>query len=350
MSDLALHTIFCSEREPNRLWEIPHLGFGHTFLHQRFISVRGRYIHYNPDVLSHLRRFAPDVIVTTGFNPTHLCGFAYAKMKGLRHVPMTDGTDVSERSLSRLHRTVRRFVYARSSAFVSASAGGQRLYESYGIAPEHCFQSCLCIDNSAFAPPLRHHEKRFDFLFSGRIEEIKNPLFALDVARSAAQRLGRKTSILFVGAGSQEEEVKRVAADSSDLVTASFHGFASQKELPALYRSARLFLFPTRWDPWGVVVNEACASGLPIITSPHSGVVGELVQHRENGFICELDVAQWAERAVSLLAHAETLESFSRRSLALVSEYTYDKAAEGLAQACRHSISEREANPERKLA
>jgi len=350
MSDVILHAIFCTEREPNRLWDLPNLGFNHTFLRQRFISLRGRYIHYNLDVLQSLQRFTPDVVVTAGFNPTHLYAFGYAKMKGLGHVPMTDGTDVSEKSLSTVHRSVRKFVYARSSAFVSASAGGQRLYGSYGIPSERCFKSCLCIDNEAFSPRKQQVEKRFDFIFSGRIEQIKNPLFALGVAKETAKRLGRKTSILFIGAGSLEEIVKRAAAKSADLITAEFHGFAAQSELPTKYKSARIFLFPTQWDPWGVVVNEACASGLPIITSPHGGIAGELVRDRENGFICELDVMQWADRAATLLTQTAIWEGFSRRSLALVSDYTYDNAAKGLAEACRYSVSENRTSMPRKLA
>ena len=60
---------------------------------------------------------------------------------------MTDGTDVSEQSLSKVHRAIRRFIYSRSAAFIAASRGGLRLYHAYGDPPEHCFQSCLCINN-----------------------------------------------------------------------------------------------------------------------------------------------------------------------------------------------------------
>src|SRR5947209_7444478 len=96
-----------------------------------------------------------------------------------------------------------------------------------------------------------------------------------------------------------------------DRVDTHFHGFAKQNELPALYRSARLFLFPTHADVWGVVANEACAAGLPVIVSPHAGVAGELVLDGENGFVCALDVKLWTERAASLLTNQETWTRFS---------------------------------------
>jgi glycosyltransferase involved in cell wall biosynthesis len=337
MPDVELKVIFCSRREPNREWKLPPLNFNHTFLRERFVTRGDNFIHNNFDVVSALRRFTPDVVVTTGFNPTYLYAFGYTLAKGVMHVPMTDGTDVSEESLSTPHKLIRRFVYSRSQAFVAASAGGQRLYESYGIAPEHCFLSCLCIDNETYLVNPPHEQKKYDFIFCGRVVEAKNPLFALHVAQEVARRLGRKVSILFVGSGAQEEDLKSETAQHADTVDAEFNGFAAQHELPALYRSASIFLFPTLADVWGVVANEACAAGLPVIVSPHAGVADELVLDGENGFVCELDVGLWADRAEVLLTQPAVYQRFSRRSRSLVNQYTFETAALGLVDACRHA-------------
>jgi glycosyltransferase involved in cell wall biosynthesis len=335
MPGVGFQAIFCSEREPNRQWDLPPLDFDHVFLRERFVEVKGRYIHNNPDVIPALKRFSPNVVVTDGFYPTQLYAFGYAMAKGLAHVPLTDGTDISEQGLSSLHRMIRRFVYARSRAFLSASIGGDRLYQSYGIPAAQCFKSHLCIDNEAFSPESQRLEKQFDFIFSGRIEPVKNPLFALHVALETAKKLGRKIRILFVGAGSLEPHIKASAALCPDLLEAEFHGFAVQMELPALYRSARIFLFPTVFDPWGVVGNEACAAGLPVLVSPHAGVAAELVLNGENGYVCDLDANLWAERAALLLTQQDLWRQFSERSLALVREYTFDNAAMGFLAACR---------------
>lgn len=342
MPGVTLQVIFCARREPNRQWDLPPMDFDHHFLRERITTVRERYVHNNPDVIAALRRFEPDVIVNDGFNPTQLYAFGYAWMKGIAHVPLTDGTYLSEQSLSGVHRLVRRFIYARSGAFLSASRGGTRLYESYGIAADRCFLSYLCIDNDAYLHALEPQGDRFDFIFAGRIVPAKGPLFALEVARETARRLGRRVRILFAGAGSEQQRLQEEAARSADLVETHCHGFALQKELPGLYRSARIFLFPTHADVWGVVANEACAAGLPVIVSPHAGVAGELVLDGENGFICEPDAGVWAERAVSLLTRQDQWQRFSRRSLALVREYSFDHAAGGLVDACQFALSARE--------
>lgn len=333
-----LHVIFCSRREPNRQWKLPPLRFKHVFLRERFVTRGDNFIHNNPDVFQTLRRLAPDVIVTTGFNPTFLYAFAYAMFSGALHVPMTDGTDVSEGALSKWHRLLRRMVYAKSQAFISASEGGNRLYASYGIASDRCFKSCLCIDNDAYRSDAPRQQQQYDFIFCGRIVEGKNPLFALDVARKTALKLQRRVSILFVGSGVQEGEVRCAAKQCTELVEAEFNGFASQEELPLLYQSARIFLFPTRADVWGVVANEACAAGLPVIVSPHAGAAGELVLDGENGFVCPLDDEQWSDRAAQLLSAPLVYERFSKRSRAIVDNYTFEQAAAGIVAACRHAV------------
>jgi len=333
----SLHVIYCCRREPNRQWDMPPVKFEHTFLRERIKTVNGRYIHNNPDVIPTLKRLAPDVIITDGFNPTHLYAFGYALLKGIPHIPMTDGTIDSEKALSPVHRLVRRFVYARSRAFLWASLGGKRLYESYGILDSRSFQSCLCVDNSVYSqePLAQAGEKQFDFLFCGRIEAAKSPLFALAVAQEVARRLGRKVKMLFVGTGTQEDDVKQAAATHPDLLDVTFNGHAAQHELPALYRSARIFLFPTLADVWGVVANEACAAGLPILVSRHAGVAGELVVDGENGYVCDLDVNLWAERAALLLTDPDLYRRFSERSRSIVSKYTFDDASSGIVTACR---------------
>lgn len=340
VSGVCSRVFFCSRREPNRQWELPSLNFDHVFLTEQVITLGGRYIHNNPDVVARLRCFSPDVVVTGGFNPTHLYAFCYARAKGIAHVPLTDGTYDSERSLSRVHKMIRRLVYARSTAFVAASRGGQRLYESYGISAARCFRACLCVDNAAFSPDFcRIEDKRFDFIFCGRLEPLKNPLFAVDVAVASARRLGRKTRILFVGTGSQGGDVKSAVTAASAWVEADFRGFVSHDDLPSLYQSASVLLFPTLWDSWGVVVNEACAAGLPVLVSPYAGAAGELVRDNENGFVCDLDVNLWAERATLLLTLQSAWAEFSARSISLVSDYTYEHAVQGLLAACNFSLS-----------
>jgi len=239
---------------------------------------------------------------------------------------------ISERILSPIHRAIRRLVYRFSQVFVGASHGSARLYADYGIKQELFFQSHLCANNSAFVPYL-WLQRKFDFMFCGRFAPEKNPIFALDVAVGVARALGRKVSILLVGSGPLLQEVRTYAATLAAEVETTFSGFVQQADLPRLYCSAKVFLFPSSWDPWGVVANEACAAGQAVLVTPLAGVADELVVDNENGFVLPLSLPLWVEHGSHLLRDNNLLEQFSANSRLLVQNYNYDGAAQGLVDA-----------------
>ena len=337
---LQLKVIFFCRREPNRLWDLPPIAFEHEFLRERITTVNGRYIHNNPDVWTALSRFGPDVVIGNGFNPTHLYAMGWCALHRRPYVPMTDGTLQSERGLSRIHLAMRRNVYRRAKAFIAASDGGFALYKSYGVPRASVFRSCLCTDNDRFGPPAGMPPPVHDFIFCGRLESGKRPEFAIDVAVRCAELLMRKTRLLFVGSGSMEARLREIANAHADKVQVSFNGFAAQNELPALYQLAKIFLFPTEADVWGVVANEACAAGLPVIVSPHAGVAGELVVDGRNGFVRELELESWADAAATLLSNETLREAYGQRSRVMVETYTFDHAAQGIVDAVDAAMAE----------
>jgi glycosyltransferase involved in cell wall biosynthesis len=64
-----------------------------------------------------------------------------------------------------------------------------------------------------------------------------------------------------------------------------FAGFRQIAELPAFYGSAGAFIHPALSEPWGLVINEAMASGLPILSSKNVGAAEELLIEGETGFL-----------------------------------------------------------------
>jgi len=332
---IELRVLFSSPGKPSSS-SLPSSDCNDILFDGQLISLAGGHIQNCLCVLDTLKKFAPDVLVTDGFNAHQLCAFGYAMIRSLPHVSMTADTYTSVQATSSLRQAIRRFVYARSSAFVAASRGGQRIYDSYGISSVRCFRSCLCVDNAAFAPR-GMEDRHYDFIFYGHTGKAENPVFALNVATETARMLGRKVKLLMIGVEKFEQRMHRAAALRDEFVEAEFIAWSSPEELPDLYRSAHIFLFPTLSDPWGMAVNEACAAGLPVILTADAGAAGELVRDGENGFVCDLNVACWATSASLLLSQPETWANFSARSLCLVDEYNYDNAVVGLLDACRHA-------------
>ena len=64
-----------------------------------------------------------------------------------------------------------------------------------------------------------------------------------------------------------------------------FAGFFQKAELPRLYAAADVFVFPTLGDPYGLVVDEAMACSLPIISTSAAGEIRDRVESGVNGFV-----------------------------------------------------------------
>jgi glycosyltransferase involved in cell wall biosynthesis len=64
-----------------------------------------------------------------------------------------------------------------------------------------------------------------------------------------------------------------------------FVGFLQFGDTAACYRSCHVLVHTSEYEPWGLVINEAVASGLAVIATGVTGAAVELVRHRENGLI-----------------------------------------------------------------
>jgi glycosyltransferase involved in cell wall biosynthesis len=328
--------IFCARLEPDRQWDLPSMNFAHVYLRERYrVRDKNKFVHHNPDVLKVLRQFRPDVVVTTGFNPTHLLCWLYTLCTKSRHVPMTDGWLHSERGLSRLHRLVRRAVFRSSRAFLGAGKASLDLFRSYGVEEEHLFQSHLCIANDRFLARAGTREREYDLMYSGQIVEGKLPGFFVEVVGRVQKALG-SVKVLVIGDGPQRESFLDALGALGAAV--SYAGFVRQDDLPGHYSSAKLLLFTTRNDAWGIVANEALASGTPVVTTPYAGVAGDLVLHGVNGYVLSPDAGLWAGKIVELLRDDELLEKMRLKALASVAPFNFEHAAEGILSAARHAL------------
>lgn len=334
---VELHMVYCAGAHIDPSQDGRSSRYQVHFLKGRYEIHDTRFSHADPGVWRLLNSIQPDVVVTSGFIPTFLFAFAWAVMHRVPHVTMTDGTLESERSLSWKHRLVRRFVFSFTKSFVGACQGSTDLYLSYGLPRERVHVSALCTDNSRFASV--EVPRTQDLLFCGRFIASKNPLMAIRVAHLAAQRLGRRLVLRFVGKGDMEPAMRQMAQEVSEWVDVSFAGYLSQAELPLEYAASRVFLFPTSFDCWGVVANEACATGVPCVVSPHTGVAGELIVDGVNGFVCPLETSVWVERCVELLSDDVLWTSMSVAARRAVGRYTYDAAARGVSAAVEQAVS-----------
>ena len=90
--------------------------------------------------------------------------------------------------------------------------------------------------------------------------------------------------LIFVGSGPQEKELKKFCGEKN-LNDISFEGFQQQEILPKYYALADVFILPSFEEVWGLVVNEALASGLYVLSSKYAGASYNLIKEGCNGEI-----------------------------------------------------------------
>lgn len=145
-----------------------------------------------------------------------------------------------------------------------------------------------------------------DFIYAGRLIEKKNLSLLIDAYAQYRQIEGTaQRRLVIVGSGPMEAQLRREAAEKAGEGNVIFTGHLAGAELfERLARSLSLVLVSTR-EQWGLVVNEALALGLPVISSEAPGARDVLVRNLINGFIVENDSAEGIARAMQQIGADE---------------------------------------------
>ena len=145
-----------------------------------------------------------------------------------------------------------------------------------------------------------------------------------DILMHAACSLDKDVGIYIVGGEPTEDYLQMRASLGLDNV--HFVGFQKKEALSRYYRAADLFVLPTREDIWGLVINEAMAYGLPVITTDRCVAGLELVEEGVNGSIVPVgDDAALAGKMKEILS--SDLEKMGTASLEKIRAYTIENMA-----------------------
>lgn len=147
-----------------------------------------------------------------------------------------------------------------------------------------------------------------------------------DVLIRAAKSLPDGVGVYFVG-GTPTEEYRHLE-EELQLSSLHFVGFKKKEEIREYYMAADLFVLPTREDIWGLVINEAMAYGLPVITTDKCIAGLELVKNGENGYIVESDhPAELAARISEIIEDDGKCAEMGQKCLKTAEAYTIENMA-----------------------
>lgn len=144
-----------------------------------------------------------------------------------------------------------------------------------------------------------------------------------DVLIKAAKNLNGGVKVCFVGGKPTQEYLS--LAENNNVDNIEFIGFSDKERLKKYYRAADVFVLPTREDIWGLVINEAMANALPIITTDMCVAGLELVKNDENGYIVPVgDDKALSDRINDILSNDEKRLLFGANSLEKIRYYTIE--------------------------
>ena len=305
---------------------------------------------------SALEQANPDVVAVNGWNNFgSLVAADCCARRGIPMVVMSESAHQDELRTWWKEMIKRRIVGLHSAALV----GGQHHIEylvELGMPRDRIFTGYDVVDNAYFrrsAEEVRSHKsdvrKQYGlpenyFLASARFVVKKNLptlIRAYAAYRQKSEASGNPPwDVVLLGDGPLREALK------SQLSTLNLHGhvhlpgFKQYDELPVYYALAKAFVHASTTEQWGLVVNEAIASGLPVIVSNRCGCVPELVQG--NGFIFEsTDEHELGSR---LLEMASLSDEERRRlgdvSYTIAANFAPERFGEGLEQAAQLALNQ----------
>jgi glycosyltransferase involved in cell wall biosynthesis len=334
--DLDVVYVYLTETDPSRAWET-HEGdmrFRHRVLHERWRMRRGdSYLHLTTGLVAALRELRPDVLVVGGWDQAaYLEAYALRAMLGAKFLWWVESNLRDRRAESPMLRRTKRALLAGADGVVVPGSASKTYVAELGANDVRVWVAPNAVDNERYrrgVPDRSDRSEPVQFLFVGRLESEKGLLTLLDALTLA----DAGCELTIVGDGSLRRRIE-ARVEGSAMPPTHLPGHLGRDDLAQRYAWADVFVFPSVSDPWGLVLNEAMAAGLPLITTSAPGAVDDLVIHGRNGLIVEpFDVACLAGAMSTLTADAALRSSMGAESSSIIAGFEPEAWASGMRDA-----------------
>lgn len=293
------------------------------------------------DVLRELKTGEYDVIILDGYGyVTQLINILYLNKKKIRYFVNVDGA-VPKKNEKLIVRFVKKSIISKVPYFLCGSHETGSILIRYGSDSKriihHPFTSLYkedlykdvisCSDKNILRRKLGINEK-YMIISVGRFTYLNGYGKGYDVLLKAALRLKKLDIGWYIIGGEATEEFKKIIKVNK-LDNVHFIGFKGKEELQEYYRASDIFVLMTVGDVWGLVINEAMACGLPIITTDKCVAGVELVENGINGYIVPVgDDQTLAIHIEEMLRTEGMIENMGKSSLKRIQNYTIENMAQ----------------------
>jgi glycosyltransferase involved in cell wall biosynthesis len=292
-----------------------------------------------PSILWPLWQFRPQVIFTSGFDLWTLYALAFKAYTHCRMILLWDGISPT---VSYLEAPIRLRIRQMMARFLDACASNTRegadyLRDVLGVSESKLTHHPYLVPEMSLFRSATGGEKvlasipRPAFIYIGRLIEPKGWRHLLVAASQLVQSGMTSFSVVFIGAGSQADELRQHASILGLEKIVYVVGPVCYEALSAYLRACDVLVHPTLEDVWAMVVLEAMACGKPVLCSRYAGAK-EMIQPGANGFIFDPynpgELASYMERFIQ---EPSLIVDFGVRSREIIAPYSPKRAADVLA-------------------
>jgi glycosyltransferase involved in cell wall biosynthesis len=298
-----------------------------------------------------LLRFQPDVVISGELGWRTLLALALCRLIGAQLVIWSYHSKTGVTSAGPVLRAVRRRLLASAGAVIGMGRQARETLVALGVPPARLFDAPNAHDHDAFLLARERVEPESVrralaeglgcrdriALVAGRLVPMKGIAPLLAAWERLPEKIRDDWTLLFVGSGPLESMIDEASAAEPD--GAIVHVPEVERlELVDYYAAARLLVFASLADPWGLVVNEAFACGLPVLCSRHAGCADDLLRPGENGWL--FDPTEPAEFVSALEQALSTpdLERLARGARDTAERFRPEAMAAGMRKAVQFAL------------
>lgn len=340
-----LHILYYSVTEKMRSWHVDRNDLHHhyTLLNDGNLEDHS-WLHIAIQVWKELNRLNPDLLIVSEYiYLPYWSGLIWAILHRKKRLFFSESTE-ADRTRHWWKECVKKWFVRRFHAGISQGSQSKAYMAVLGMPENRITVKGYSTDNQFYATgaaAARPHRQRLsaqwglseiNILFVGRFAPEKNLMVLVDAYEQVARRHSQ-VGLALVGDGPLQNDIKHELKNRG-LNRAVVIPFLQKSELPALYGLADLFVLPSISEPWGLVVNEAMAAGLPVVVSSKAGSAHDLVRDGHNGYVVDPANTDEIEGAIERLVSDPTLRRrMGDAAVDSVAEFTSDKSAERMATA-----------------
>lgn len=287
-------------------------------------------------ILNYFKENNVKAAILLGYNDICMLSlFRKCRRAGIKTYLWSDSNAMAD-SATGIKRTIKQriisYVDRLSSGIFVCGSLGRDFFKNYGVhesriiyspyEPDYSMIRNLpdeAIERTRELYKLDSNRRRF--VFCGRLVPAKRPDLAI---RSFLQTAKERPDwdLLMIGGGDALGELKSmVPAELTQRVL--FTGFIDDQEaISSLYRLSDVLVHPCEIEPWGLIINEAAAAGLAIITTKACGAGPELVEDGQNGFLIEPGTSEELTQAMIRISEPGAADTFKRESAGVLTRWS----------------------------